>query len=201
MGRLIMWNLVTLDGYFDGPARWQAPWQLDWHRRALEGDFFQFAVDQLHSADMLLFGRVTYEGMAGYWRSATDDIARLMNCIAKTVFSRTLDRAEWQNTTLVRDDAAGYVAAMKQRVARDIYVFGSADLSRTLMNAGLFDEVRLGVTSIVLGNGRMLFGDGTDPASLDLIEARTLSAGCVVLRYQPGKEGVPGSSSAPAGPT
>jgi dihydrofolate reductase len=185
MGRLIMWNMVSLDGYFDGPERWQAPWQLDWHRRALEGDFFQFAGDQLRSADMLLFGRVTYEGMVGFWPSATGDIAELMNGIGKAVVSRSLDRAEWENTTLVRDDPVGYVTALKRQAARDIYVFGSADLSRTLMNAGLFDELRLGVTSIVLGKGRTLFGEGTDRANLDLIGARTLSTGCVVLSYRP----------------
>jgi len=185
MGRLIMWNLVSLDGFFDGPERWQAPWQLTWAERALGGDFFQFVGDQLHSAEMLLFGRVTYEGMAAFWPPATGDIAELMNGIAKTVFSRTLDRADWSNTTLVRDDAVGYVRALKQRVTRNIFVFGSADFSRTLMNAGLFDEYRLGVTSVVLGNGRLLFGEGTDRANLDLIEARTLSRGCVVLRYQP----------------
>ena len=79
MGKLIMWNLVTLDGCFDGPGQWS----LDWHKRAVAANFHDFALEQLRSADMLIFGRVTYEGMARYWRTATDDIADFMNGLPK----------------------------------------------------------------------------------------------------------------------
>jgi dihydrofolate reductase len=180
MGRLIMWNLVTLDGCFDGPGQWS----LDWHKRAVDANFHDFALEQLRSADMLIFGRVTYEGMARYWRTATDDIADFMNGLPKIVFSRTLHKADWTNTVL-KDDPVGCVRALKQQVTRNVFVFGSANLSATLANAGLFDEYRLAVTSVVLGKGRPLFGEDFDPTSLDFIDSCRLSSGCVVLRYEP----------------
>lgn len=182
MGKLIMWNLITLDGYFDGPKGWD----LGWHQSALEGDFFRFANDQLRTADMLLFGRTTYEGMARHWQTATGETAELMNAVPKIVFSRTMDRAEWENTTLIKDDPAAAVRDLKRRLTRNIFVFGSANLSATLIEAGLFDEYRLGLTSIVLGAGRPLFHPSANGLRLNFLDSERLSSGCVVLRYAPG---------------
>ena len=96
MGKLIMWNLVTLDGFFEGPKSWE----LDWHEYVWGEELEQFSIEQLKSADMLLFGRVTYQGMAGYWPSAKGEIADFMNDIQKVVFSRTLEKAEWNNQSV-----------------------------------------------------------------------------------------------------
>src|SRR5512143_3978230 len=101
MRKLIMWNLITLDGFFEGAKSWD----LDWHEEVWGDDLERLSLDQLHSADLLLFGRVTYEGMAAYWKSAQGEIADLMNGLPKVVFSRTLATADWSHTTLVRDDA------------------------------------------------------------------------------------------------
>jgi dihydrofolate reductase len=133
---------------------------------------------------MLLFGRVTYEGMAAYWQAAEGKIADYMNSLPKVVCSRTLQTATWNNTTLVKDNVAGEVARLKQQGNGNMFVFGSANLSRTLMNEGLFDEYRLGIAPVINGNGRLLFSDGLKPQGLELLETRPLSTGCVILRYQ-----------------
>jgi dihydrofolate reductase len=120
-----MWNLVTLEGFFEGPKKWD----LDWHEYVWGDELEQLSLEQGKSADALLFGRLTYEGMASYWSTATGAVADFMNSVPKVVFSRMLTKADWNNTRLVRDDAAGEVAKLKSAPERNLYVFGSADLS------------------------------------------------------------------------
>lgn len=181
MRKLIMWNVITLDGYFEGDKNWDLPW----HEQVWGPELEQFCVEQLESADMLLFGRVTYEGMAAYWQPATGAIADYMNSLPKVLCSRTLAAAEWNNTTLVNNNVEVEIARLKLQGDGNMFVFGSADLSRTLMNAGLFDEYRIGVAPVVHGRGRHLFCDGLKPQGLQLLEARPLSSGCAILRYLP----------------
>jgi dihydrofolate reductase len=181
MSKLIMWNLLTLDGFFEGAASWD----LDFHRDVWGDELERFSIEQLRTADMLLFGRVTYEGMAAYWQSAQGEVADFMNSLPKVVFSWTLERAEWKNTKLVRGDAASGVRELKRQGEGNIFVFGSADLSRTLMEQGLFDEYRLGLVPVVLGSGKPLFGRKPSRLGMKLLEARALSSGCVILRYEP----------------
>jgi dihydrofolate reductase len=132
---------------------------------------------------MLVFGRVTYEGMAAYWTTAQGAIADYMNKLPKLVCSRTLQMATWNNTTMVKDNVAVEIARLKQQGSGNMLVFGSANLSRTLMNERLFDEYRIGIAPVIHGRGRLLFSDGHNPQSLQLLEARALSTGCVILRY------------------
>jgi dihydrofolate reductase len=181
MRKLVMWNLVTLDGYFEGTKSWE----LDWHEYVWGDELERLSLEQLRSADLLLFGRVTYQGMAAYWRTATGEVADLMNALPKVVFSRTLQQPDWANTTLVKDDAAGAVRELKEQGDRDMFVFGSADLSVTLANDGLFDEYRLAVVPVVLGTGNLLFGRNLRRQRLTLLESRPLSSGAVILRYAP----------------
>lgn len=181
MSRLILWNIITLDGYFDG-AR---PWELDWHQTVLNDEFHTFALEQLRQADALLFGRVTYEGMAAYWQTATGDIAEYMNKLRKYVFSRTLQSASWANTKLVTDDPVLTVRDIKANASGDLFVFGSGNLSAALLEAGLFDELRLGVAPIVIGSGVTLFGRNLSRVRMKLLDCRTLSNGCAILRYAP----------------
>lgn len=180
MRKLIMWNLITLDGYFEGTKSWDLPW----HEQVWGEELEQFSLEQLESADLLLFGRVTYEGMAAYWQTAQGKVADYMNSLSKVVCSRTLQAAAWNNTTLVNDNVAGEVARLKQQGNGNMFVFGSADLSKTLMNEGLFDEYRLGIAPVINGNGRLLFSGGLKSQGLELLETRPLSNGCVILRYQ-----------------
>ncbi len=179
MRRLIMWNMVTLDGFFEGPKAWE----IDWHEYTWGEELEQFSLDQLQSVGMLLFGRVTYEGMAAYWTSAAGDIADFMNTVSKVVFSRTLKRADWNNTRLVNGSAEEEVAKLKQQPGKDLFIFGSSKLSSTLMP--LMDEYRLGLNPVVLGGGNPLFKPNGQRLRMELLEARPLKSGVVLLRYQP----------------
>ena len=179
MRKLIMWNIVTLEGYFEGVKNWDLPWLEQVWGEELE----RISLEQLGAADMLVFGRVTYEGMAAHWLTAQGAIADYMNKLPKLVCSRTLQTATWNNTTLVKDNVAVEIARLKQQGSGNMFVFGSANLSRTLMNERLFDEYRIGVAPVVHGRGRFLFSGEHNPQSLQLLEARALSTGCVILRY------------------
>jgi dihydrofolate reductase len=181
MGRLIMWNLQTLDGYFEG----ERPWDLDFHTTVWGPELERFSLDQLEEVGALLFGRATYTGMADYWSSATGAIAELMNRIPKIVFSRTLEAATWANSRLVRGDAEAEVAALKREDGKDLFVFGSARLSDTLIRGGLFDEYRICVAPVVLRGGSPLFKPGGARVDLSLLEAKPLTTGGLILRYGP----------------
>jgi dihydrofolate reductase len=184
MRRLIMWNMVTLDGFFEGAKSWE----IDWHEYVWGEELEQLSKEQLRSADVLLFGRVTYQGMAGYWASEKGEIADFMNNIPKIVFSRTLEKAAWNNTKLVKENAEQEVAKLKQQPGKDLFIFGSANLSSTLMQHGLIDEYRLGLTPVILGGGNPLFKASPNRMKMKLLEARPLKSGCVILRYQPERE-------------
>ena len=180
MRKLIMWNLITLDGYFEGEKKWDLPW----HERVWGEELERFSLDQLQSSDLLVFGRVTYEGMAAYWQTAKGAIADYMNSLPKVVCSRTLQTARWNKTTLVKDNVVEEVARLKQQGNGNMFVFGSANLSKTLMNERLFDEYRLAIAPVIHGRGRLLFNGEVTPQGLQLLEARQLSTGCIILRYQ-----------------
>jgi dihydrofolate reductase len=181
MSRLIMWNLLTLDGYFEGAKSWD----LDWHQYVWGDELERLSIEQLRTAGTLLFGRVTYEGMAAYWQTATGEVAGLMNSLPKVVFSRTLERADWPNTKLIKEKVVAEIQQLKHQGHGNIFVFGSAALSATLMEHGLFDEYRLAFAPVLEGYGRPLFAPGLSRLPLRLLEARSLSNGCVILRYEP----------------
>lgn len=176
-----MWNLVTLDGYFEG----HKPWEIDWHESVWGEELERLSIEQLRTAEQLLFGRVTYEGMAAHWPSQKGEVADLMNRIPKVVFSRTLPKAEWNNARIVRGEAEEEVARLKREARKDLFIFGSANFASTLMPHGLIDEYRLCVTPLLLGGGTPLFKVGPTRSKLRLLEARPLASGGVILRYQP----------------
>ena len=181
MSRLIMWNLITLDGYFQGAK----PWDLDFHLTVWGEELERLSLEQLGAADRLIFGRRTYEGMAAHWRTETGEVADFMNRLPKVVCSRTLTRAEWANTTVVSTDAVAAVRELKRQGDGMSLVFGSADLSATLVAADLFDEYRLCVAPLFLGRGTTLFGRDLSMRKLRLLDSRTLENGGVILRYAP----------------
>jgi dihydrofolate reductase len=179
MARLIMWNLMSLDGYFEGPDH-----DLSFLEDVWGPELEELSMEQGREAGTLLFGRVTYQMMASYWPTATGAIADYMNGLPKIAVSRTLRSSDWGNTRFIADDVAGEVAKLKREVSKDIYVFGSANLSATLIDAGLFDEFRIGVTPHLLGSGTPLFKPGAR-RKLRLLEARPHSNGVVLMRYAP----------------
>lgn len=181
MRQLIMWNLMTLDGLFDGPK----PWELDWHLYVWGDELERFSLEQAATADTLVFGRKTYEGMAAYWTTAEGDVADFMNSVRKVVFSRTLDAVTWSNSVLAGDAPEVEVARLKEEPGKSILIFGSADLSATLMRHGLVDEYRLGVVPVVLGSGVPLFKPADERMRMTLVDSTPLESGCVILRYRP----------------
>jgi dihydrofolate reductase len=182
MKKLIMWNVVTLDGCFEG----EKPWDLSFHQLVWGPELEALILIQLKEASMLVFGGNTYKGMADYWSKADESEAKeapLMNSIAKIVCSKTLEKAEWNNTTIVHD-AESKIRRLKEEEGGPMFVFGSGILSGSLMNAGLFDEIRLCIAPTILGKGRHLFTDKNTQRNLKLLEAKPLANGGVILRYK-----------------
>jgi dihydrofolate reductase len=178
-----MWNLMTLDGFVEGPGR-----DISWHHDVWGSDLEQLSIEQLNNAGALLFGRVTYELMANYWPTATGEaaaVADLMNRMPKFVFSRTLTRSDWNNVRFFHGDAAKIVASLKRETEKDIYLFGSADLAANLFPHGAFDEIRIGLSPHILGSGTPLFKPTDTRQRLKLLEAKPFSSGITILRYQP----------------
>ena len=127
----------------------------------MDAEFNQFALRQLDEADTLLFGRVSYGMMAGYWPTPAaeqDDqaVVARMNGLAKIVISQTLDTAEWAPEQLIGDNVAGVLARLKQQPGKNMLIMGSSALTASLIGMGLVDEVRLMVSPVVLGDGKSL---------------------------------------------
>lgn len=183
MRKLIMWNVVTLDGYFEG----KQAWDLAFHQTVFDEELQKYCIEQLESADMLVFGRKTYEGMFDYWTSAEakgDAVTPYMNDLPKIVCSTTLQTADWNNSTTVKD-AVAEIPKLKQQGDGNMFVFGSGNLSASLMKAGLFDEYRLCVAPVFLGEGKRLFAEGLPYQKLELRSEQRLHNDGVILMYAP----------------
>lgn len=180
MRKLIMWNVISLDGYFEG----EKAWDLEFHDLAWGKELENFSIEQLKSADMVIYGEKTYQGMADYWSKAEGETADYMNKIPKVVCSSTLKTANWNNTIIMKD-AVTEIPKIKQEGDGNMFVFGSGILSKSLMKANLFDEYRLCVVPVFLGKGRRLFNEGLPYQKLKLLEAQPLQTGGIVLRYAP----------------
>lgn len=180
MRKLIMWNVITLDGYFEGNQNWD----LSFHDLIWGEELEKISIEQLHLADFLIFGRVTYEGMAAYWTTAKGVTAELMNKIPKLVFSRTLNAVDWNNSTLIKEDASDAISKYKARGNGDMYVFGSAVLSETFIRDNLIDEYRIVIAPVILGSGRLLFRQGIPSLNLTLDSVQQLSTGGAILKYK-----------------
>jgi dihydrofolate reductase len=183
MRKVIFFMLTSLDGYFEGPDR-----DINWHN--VDEEFNDFAIRQTGEFGALLFGRVTYELMASYWpieAAKRDDpiVAGLMNGLPKIVFSKTLEKVDWENTRLVKDNFAQAISKLKQEAGKDIAIFGSSDLTVTLMVRGLVDEYRIMVNPVVLGNGKSLFKGIRNKINLKLIKTKAFKSGNVLLYYEP----------------
>lgn len=182
MRKLIAWNVMSLDGMFEG----KEPWALDFHGLVWGEELEALSKQQLAELDYLLFGRRTYEGMAAYWMKETGEIADGMNGLKKLVASRTLQSATWNNSQLIEGDVGAAVKALKAEGDGPIYVFGSADLLSTLIAEGLVDEYRICIAPVLMGYGNPLFKPAAKQTHLKLLEARALTNGGVLLRYAVG---------------
>jgi dihydrofolate reductase len=181
MRDVIVFDAITLDGFFEGPGN-----DLSWHQ--VDDEFNEFAWEQIRACDTIMFGRKTYELMASYWptaESAADDpvTAGLMNTCPKIVFSRTLKEAAWHNTRLA-SNAIDEVRRLKGQAGKPLIIFGSANLNAGLTAAGLIDEYRLLVMPVVLGKGTPLFQQVKSQLNLNLTGTRIFKNGNVLLTYQ-----------------
>lgn len=181
MRKLFVFNMMTLDGYFEDPNH-----ELDWHN--VDEEFNKFAIKQLNEVDTLLFGRVTYQMMADYWTTQTaitDDpiVAGKMNSLSKVVVSKTMTKADWNNSKVISNNVTEQIAALKNQQGKDIVILGSAELISTLINHGLIDEFRIMINPLILGSGRPLFKDMKERLSLKLLDSKSFRSGNVLLFY------------------
>ncbi len=182
MRKLVLFNMMTLDGFFEDSNR-----ALDWH--IVDEEFLNFAAQQLDCVDTIVLGRLTYQLMAAFWptdraMNTHPRIARSMNQTDKIVFSSTLDRAEWANTRLVKEKADAIIAELKKKPGKDIIIYGSAKLAASLAPSQLIDEYRIMLYPVVLGSGHPLF-PGQARLRMKLLNTRAFRSGMVLLTYQP----------------
>ena len=179
MRKLIVSEFVSLDGVMEAPDQWHLQF---WHDSM--GDY---KLEEVLASGALLLGRVTYEGFAEAWPSATDEVgfADKMNGMPKFVVSTTLDEAGWNNSTLIKENVVDEVARLKEQPGDDVLVAGSAQLVQTLMDNDLVDEYRLMVHPVVVGSGKRLFRDGSDTKTLRLVDSRTLGPDVINLTFEP----------------
>jgi dihydrofolate reductase len=183
--RGVIWMMsVSLDGYFEGPNH-----ELEW--QSVDDELHRHFNEQLSAVGAFLDGRVTYELMAGFWPTADADpastgpmveFARIWRDMPKIVYSRTLERADW-NTTVVRDVVAEEVMELKAQPGGDL-VLGGADIAATFMRLDLIDEYRLYVHPVVLGRGKPAFQPSDSMVPVRLVETRSFGNGVVLLRYR-----------------
>jgi len=184
MRKLVVFNNATLDGYFSGIGG-----DISWaHKRDEDAEWNAFVAENASAGGMLLLGRITYELMASYWPTPAamknyPDVAEGMNNLPKAVFSRTLDKASWHRTKLVKGDLAREVRTMKQDSGKDIAILGSGSIVSQLAQEGLIDEYQVVINPVVLGKGRTMFDGIKGKLSLELTRTRTFANGNVLLCY------------------
>jgi dihydrofolate reductase len=179
MRKIVAGLFISLDGVVEAPDKWHFPYFND--------EMGEAVGSQMADADTMLLGRVTYEEFAGYWpqQGSEAEGADFMNGTPKLVASRTLDTVEWENSTLIEGDLASALTRIKQGPGKDISVVGSPTLVRSLLRAGVLDELRLLVHPIVVGRGKRLFVDGEEQTALKLTESKTFSTGVLYLTSEP----------------
>lgn len=184
MGKLLMFNMVSLDGYFvdkSGDMRWARRDDQEWK---------DFAAGNAKGGGTLVFGRVTYDMMASFWPTpmaaqSNPGVAEGMNRCEKIVFSRTMEKASWNNTKLVKGGLVAEMEKLKKEPGKDMAILGSGSIVAQLAEAGLIDEYQFVMIPVVLGGGRTLFEGVKKRLSLKLIKTRAFNNGNVLLCYEP----------------
>jgi dihydrofolate reductase len=183
MAKLAVFNSVSLDGYFTGSNG-----DLSWAHRQADPEWDAFVESNASGGGRLLFGRVTYEMMNSFWPTeqamkSYPVVAARMNEAQKIVFSRTLDKASWNNTRLMKGDMAAEVRTLKQEPGEGMVILGSGSVVSQLAPEGLIDEYQFVIVPVVLGTGRTMFDGMKEKLPLKLISSRAFANGNVFLRY------------------
>ena len=194
MSRVVVYNSMTLDGVMQAPGGpeedtsgdfkfggWTVPFWDDFSGNEMG--------EQMGVPFDLLLGRKTYEIFAGYWPYHTDiPGAAGLNSSKKYVASQTLNKVDWNNSTLLKGDVVQAIKKLKEQAGPDLLVYGSSNLIQTLLKNNLMDEYRLFIFPVLIGNGKRLFGDGTIPVGVKLIDTKTSNTGVILVIYIPGGE-------------
>lgn len=185
MRKIVVFNLVSLDGYFAGEDG-----NIDWHK--VDDEFNKFAIDQTGEFSTILFGRVTYELFEGFWPKALKDpatsdddrkVAQIIEDNEKIVFSKTRKNVTWNNSKLFNEINSEELLKLKNLPGKDIVIFGSGTIVQAFANLGLIDEYRLLVNPVILGKGKPMFKD-VKKFDLKLQSVRNFKNGNVLLTYQ-----------------
>lgn len=176
MRKIIESTLVSLDGVIGDPMVWANDY--------FDNEAQAAALDRLLASDAMLMGRRTYEVFAKAWPTLTGEYAGRMNSIRKYVFSSTLERADWNNSTIIRGDVATEVGKLKQQNGQDLVMYGHGPLGQALLEHHLLDELQFAINPLFVGRGTLLFRAG-EKTTLKLVATKTLGSGVVVLTYQP----------------
>ena len=181
VAKLCIWNLVTLDGFFEGEEKWD----LEFHGRAWGPELAALSKQFGETTELLVFGRITYEGMKAYWTTTDEDdeVKAFMNGLPKLVASHTITTSDWNNTT-VTADIIGDIRRLKQTATKPIRIFGSSQLCDSLLKAGLVDEIMLCVVPVLLGRGTPFFKPGRDKTALKLATSTMTAGGAAILTYE-----------------
>jgi dihydrofolate reductase len=179
MRKIVAGEFISLDGVVEAPDKWHFPYFNDEMGEAVGAE--------MTGADAMLLGRRTYQEFAAAWPSRPSDEpgADFMNNTPKYVLSTTLDEVEWQNSTLIKDNAVEEITRLKQQPGGTIFVSGSPTLVRWLLRERLLDELHLLLHPIVVGAGKRLFEDGIGQVPLKLVDSKTFSTGVLSLNYAP----------------
>ncbi len=185
MGKLVVTEFVSLDGVMESPGGedFKYPgWSFAFDRGE---DGNQFKLDETMQSDVLLLGRVTYEGFAGAWPEREGEFADKFNTMPKYVVSSTLEDPEWNNTTVLKGDVIDEVSSLKEQVDGIVQAPGSLRLVQELLEHDLVDELHLMVFPVMLGTGRRLFGELTEKMDWRLTEAKPVGPdGVLVVIYE-----------------
>lgn len=181
MRKLVLCLMQTLDGYTEGPNG-----ELGWHN--VDEEYNDFAVEQLNSADILLFGRKTFELMQNYWateQALNDDpiVAEKMNSIHKIVCSQTLQKVTWNNSLLVGENTHQVITTIKSQPGKNILIFGSTELASSILN--LIDEFHLIINPVCIGGGKTLLSTLHQQVDLQLLQTHEFESGKLLLKYRP----------------
>ena len=178
MRNVVLMMSVSVDGFVAGPHG---------HAGALPepAELKRWKLDRVRRAGTHIMGRLTYEEMAAYWPTSSDDYAAPMNEIPKVVFSKTLDEATWAESSIARGDLADEIDTLRRRPGGEIIAWGGAGFAQSLSRAGLVDEYVLVINPVAFGSGLPMFRDLPGALLLDLAEARAFDTGTVLHRYEP----------------
>ncbi|MEV6006467.1 dihydrofolate reductase family protein [Streptomyces sp. NPDC051976] len=178
MRKLVVSEFLTADGVMESP--------FEWHGAYFDEDMARTVTAQMDASDALLLGRVTYEGFAEAWPGMADAPGGAhMNGVAKYVVSTTLEKADWNNSTVISDDPAAAITRLKEQDGADITVMGSATLVQWLLGQGLVDEIELLIDPVVVGRGKRLFQDGLATTPLTVVSSEMFSSGVHHVVYAP----------------